>query len=112
MIVFVVDEAVTYGVPFSDQGDVSSSSLFDFFHGEGNSLTISPTLVTGGELVEPEPGSVWSCAIGLTVLLLMASYRPARWTHGDRPKTASVRAPATLPLDKAAGTPASPAHSS
>jgi hypothetical protein len=73
----VLDEAIIYGVPFSIQADVSSSSLNTFWQGMGNSLTISESLLTGGKLSEvqetlpitaPEPAYSWITGIAMLFL--------------------------------------------
>jgi len=78
IVTTVIDEPITYGVPFSLQADVSSDSDA----GSGglymvqNSLDISPVLITGGQLVElPEPASLWLCGFGLLGVLFRLLFR-------------------------------------
>lgn len=75
-IVQVIDEPITYGVPFTYQAD-------DFLSGQGmilydlsNGLAISTSLPTGGTLEEvPEPGTLWLCTMGsLGLLFRLASF--------------------------------------
>jgi hypothetical protein len=80
IVTTVIDEPITYGVPFSLQADVSSASEA----GSGgsywvqNSLDISPVLITGGQLVElPEPASLWLCGFALLGVLLRLVFLPA-----------------------------------
>jgi hypothetical protein len=68
--VFTIVEPVTYDVPFSYQADDSVSG-HGFGVGVSNSLTISPSLQSGGQLEEvPEPGSIWLSGVALLGLLL------------------------------------------
>jgi hypothetical protein len=66
----VIDEPITYGVPFSYQADVSSFGGFGNYNVQ-NSLDISAALIRGGQLVElPEPASHWLCGLGLLAMSL------------------------------------------
>jgi len=71
----IIDEPITYGIPFSYQADVSS------FGGAGiyavqNGLNISAMLITGGQLIEaPEPSSLWLSSVVLLWLLFRSSRR-------------------------------------
>lgn len=69
-IVEVIDEPITYGVPFSYQADDFLSGQGTILFGLSNGLAISTSLPTGGTLAEvPEPGTLWLCVIGSLGLL-------------------------------------------
>ena len=62
--IIVVDEPITYGVPFSYRSDVSFSAS-GIEVGGFNQLSISTSLLTGGQLVElPEAGTLVLALIG------------------------------------------------
>lgn len=68
-VVDVIDEPITYGVPFSYQADDFLSSGFSVA-GVNNNVMISASLTTGGSLVEvPEPNTLWLCGFGSLGLL-------------------------------------------
>jgi hypothetical protein len=80
-VVNIVDEPITYGVPFTYEADDSLSILPNNVN-VSNQVTISISVPTGGTLVEiPEPGTLSFCAISFLVFLLWRSrriYQPRR----------------------------------
>jgi hypothetical protein len=70
----VIDEPLTYGVPFSYAAEVSVTG--SGAAGGSNSLAITSAILTGGQLIEtPEPASLLLFGTALLALLFVVSMR-------------------------------------
>ena len=73
VITVIIDEPITYGIPFSYQVDDSLSALGGpGVLAVGNQTTVSALLMTGGTLAEvPEPGTLLLSVIGSLAFLFL-----------------------------------------
>ena len=75
----VIDEPITYGIPFTWEEDTSLNGGSEGVYGASISLGVSAALLSGGQLVAiPEPAAPWTCAVALLGIAMYGRRRQAQ----------------------------------